>query len=121
MLVEYGERIKAVIQKHTNLVHTDNDQIREVSVLQFTGAIKELDGIKHAENTVVVFPGRFDRSPCGTGTRARLAVLHERGQLQVGEEFRHSSIIGTDFVAKGSDITRVGRYDAVRPTVKGSA
>lgn len=120
-LVEYGERIKAAVQKHTNPIHPENEEIQGVSVLQFTEPVQVVGGIKQAKNTVVVSPGRLDRSPCGTGTCARLAVLHKRGQLQVGEELRHSSVIGTEFVARISDTARVGQYNAVRPIVRGSA
>ena len=72
-------------------------------------------------NTVVVSPGRFDRSPSGAGTCARMAVLHARGQLKEGEIFRHRSIIGTEFVCHIRGTTKVGQYSAVLPTVKGRA
>lgn len=120
-LVDLGERIKAAVQKHTNPVHPENPEIRGVSVMQFTEPIQQSQGMNTGRNTVVVSPGRLDRSPCGTGTCARLAVLHARGQLRVGEMFRHSSVIGTEFLASISGTTKVGNYEAVRPTVKGSA
>lgn len=120
-LVEVGERIKAAVQKHTNPVHPENPQIRGVSIVQFTEPLQHIRGMKTAKNTVVVSPGRLDRSPCGTGTCARLAVLHARGQLQVGEVFRHSSVIGTEFISNISGTTKVGEHEAVHPTVKGSA
>ena len=120
-LVKIGERIKKAVQQHTNPIHPDNPDIRGVSILEFTEPYQKGHAEKTAVNTVVVSPGRLDRSPCGTGTCARLAVLHARGLLDVGETFHHQSIIGTEFVAHIRDTTKVGKYPAVLPTVKGSA
>ncbi|WYZ36874.1 hypothetical protein EsH8_II_000380 [Colletotrichum jinshuiense] len=120
-LVELGERIKRAIQSQTNPVHPDNPEIRGVSVLEFTEPLLTSDAQKTAVNTVVVSPGRLDRSPCGTGTCARLAVLHKRGLLDVGESFRHRSVIGTEFIGTVRSEAKVGDYDAIIPAVKGSA
>ena len=65
--------------------------------------------------------GALDRSPCGTGTCARMAALHARGQLAIGEPFRHHSIIGSAFVGELTGTTTVGPYDAVLPLVTGRA
>lgn len=121
-LVEMGERIKAAVQKAYEPVHPENSEIRGVTIIEFTEPLQTAsDGSKSATNTVVVSPGRFDRSPCGTGTSARMAVLHARGQLNEGEIFRHRSIIGTEFVCNIRGTANVGEYDAVLPTVKGRA
>ncbi|KAI9154892.1 hypothetical protein HJFPF1_07452 [Paramyrothecium foliicola] len=120
-LVELGERIKRAVQEQTDYVHPENPEIRGVSILEFTEPLSSDEQGKVAVNTVVVSPGRLDRSPCGTGTCARLALLHARGELQEGESFRHHSIIGTEFVGTISGVAKVGQYSAVLPTVKGSA
>lgn len=121
-LVEVGERIKAAVRETYTPIHPENSAIREVTILEFNEPLHiASDGSKIATNTVVVSPGRFDRSPCGTGTSARMAVLHARGELKEGEVFRHRSIIGTEFVCHISATTKVGDYDAVLPTVKGRA
>ncbi|KAJ9657797.1 hypothetical protein H2198_004104 [Neophaeococcomyces mojaviensis] len=120
-LVEYGERIKRAIQSKTMPVHPENPEIKGVTILQFTEPLRADAKGKSAVNTVVVSPGRLDRSPCGTGTCARLAVLHARGLLTVDEPFRHFSVIGTEFNAHIRGTTKVGDYPAVLPTVKGSA
>ncbi|KAJ9631095.1 hypothetical protein H2203_001626 [Taxawa tesnikishii (nom. ined.)] len=121
-LVRIGEMIKRAVQESYTPIHPDNSDIRGVTILEFTEPWKEeADGSKFAVNTVVVSPGRFDRSPCGTGTCARMAVLHARGQLKEGEIFRHRSIIGTEFVCHIRGTAKVGGYDAVLPTVKGRA
>ena len=72
-------------------------------------------------NAVVVSPGRLDRSPCGTGTSARLALLHARGELKPGQLFRHESLICSQFDARIERTTKVGQYDAVVPSVAGQS
>jgi proline racemase len=74
-----------------------------------------------SRNAVVVAPGRIDRSPCGTGTSARLAVLHARGQLEPGRGFVHESIIGSRFEAGIAGETTVGGRPAIVPTIAGQA
>lgn len=121
-LVRVGEKIKKAVQESYTPIHPENPGIRGVSILEFTEPPKtEPDGSKTAVNTVIVSPGRFDRSPCGTGTSARMAVLHARGQLKEGESFRHRSIIGTEFINQIRGTTKVGQYDAILPRVKGRA
>lgn len=120
-IVEVGERIKRAVQQHTNPVHPENPDIKGVSVLEFTEPFKNGFQDKTAVNTVVVSPGRLDRSPCGTGTCARLAVLHARSLLKENESFRHQSIIGTEFIAHIRGTAKVGEYPAVLPTVEGSS
>ncbi|KAK7403415.1 hypothetical protein QQX98_010828 [Neonectria punicea] len=120
-LVEIGERVKRAVQVQYVPVHPENPSIRGVTNISITEPLEDAPDGKTAKNTVVVSPGRFDRSPCGTGTCARLAVLHARGQLEVGETFRHRSIIGTEFETHIRGTTKVGEYDAVLPTVKGRA
>lgn len=89
-LVRIGEKIKKAVQESYTPVHPENPDIRGVTILEFTEPLHEgPDGAKTAVNTVVVFPGRFDRCPCGTGTSARMAVLHTRGELREGQMFRH--------------------------------
>jgi proline racemase len=121
-LVRVGELIKKAVQEQYTPVHPDNPDIRGVTVLEFTESPQDgPDGELIATNTVVVSPGRFDRCPCGTGTSARMAVLHARGQLKVKQTFKHKSIIGTEFVCQILGTTKVGQYEAVLPRVKGRA
>lgn len=121
-LIEVGERIKYAVQQSYTPVHPVNPDIRGVSIIEFTESLLEgPSGSKTAVNTVVVSPGRFDRCPCGTGSCARMAVLHARGQLGVMEKFQHRSIIGSNFECHIWGVTKVGGYDAVLPTVKGRA
>lgn len=119
-LIDYGERIKHAVQNAPFVpVHPENPNIRGVTILEFTEPL-DRDSME-ATNTVVVSPGRFDRCPCGTGSCARMAVLHARGQLAVGEKFTHRSIIGSTFECHIRGTQKLGEYDAILPTVKGSA
>lgn len=120
-LVEVGERVKRAVQRQYTPVHPENPSIKGVTVLALTEPLTDGPNGKISKNTVVVSPGRFDRSPCGTGTCARMAVLHARGELKVGESFVYRSIIDTEFVCHIRGIAKVGSYDAVLPTVKGRA
>lgn len=121
-LVDVGERIKRAVQAQTDPVHPQNPAIRGVTVLEFTAPLsRAAGGARVAANTVVVSPGRLDRSPCGTGTCARLAVLHRRGELAVGDSFRHSSVTGAEFVGTVYAAAKAGEYDAIIPAVKGTA
>ncbi|KAF2017951.1 proline racemase [Aaosphaeria arxii CBS 175.79] len=121
-LVRVGELIKKAIFEAFVPVHPENADVRGVTVLEFTEPVQDApDGSKIAVNTVIVSPGRFDRSPCGTGSCARMAVLHARGELKEGQIFRHRSIIGTEFECKILGTTKVGKFDAVLPRVKGRA
>lgn len=120
-LIDIGERIKRATEAVYTPVHPENPGITGFSVISFTEPLRTENGCKVAPNAVVVSPGRFDRSPCGTGTCARLAVMHARGHIKEGEIFKHRSIIGTEFVSRIRGLTTVGKYPAVLPTVKGRA
>lgn len=120
-LVELGERVKDYVKAKHTPIHPENDGIRGVTVISITEDLKDEGDCKTAVNTVVVSPGRLDRSPCGTGTCARMAVLHARGLLKVGEIFKHRSIIGTEFISHIRGTTQVGGRQAVLPTIQGRA
>lgn len=119
-LVELGQRVKRAVQAQYTPVHPENNSIRGVSILMITGPIEDgPNGEKISTNTVVVSPGRFDRSPCGSGTSARMACMHARGQLKEGQTFLHRSIIGTEFVNHIRGTTKCGDFDAILPTIEG--
>ncbi|MEV0647359.1 proline racemase family protein [Phytomonospora sp. NPDC050363] len=75
----------------------------------------------HTRHAMVIHPGWFDRSPCGTGTSARLAQLHARGELAVGEEIVNESFIGTRFTARAVGETTVAGRAAIIPSITGRA
>jgi proline racemase len=70
---------------------------------------------------MAIYPGWFDRSPCGTGTSARMAELWSRGELALDTDFINESFIGSKFTGRLIGQTKVGEYDAVIPTITGRA
>jgi proline racemase len=76
---------------------------------------------QHSRHAMAIHPGWFDRSPCGTGTSARMAQLHARGELAMDTDFVNESFIGTHFTGRLVEETTVGAYPAVIPTVTGRA
>jgi proline racemase len=111
------------------VAHPDNPLISGVNlVMLHTG--DRVPG-RQDRNTVVLsngklvpgdpstWTGALDRSPCGTGTCARMAALNARGQLAIGEDFSHHSIIGSEFIGRLTGTTTAGDRQAVLPTVTG--
>jgi proline racemase len=76
---------------------------------------------QHSRHAMAIHPGWFDRSPCGTGTSARMAQLHARGELALDTDFVNESFIGTTFTGRLVDRTEVGGLEAVVPTITGRA
>lgn len=121
-LVELGERIKMAAAEQLPVSFPGNPDMPGITNMEFMGPLsRTADGILTAKNTVVVSPGRCDRSPCGTGSSARLALMHARGDLRVGEKFIHESITGSKFTCEIERTTKVGDYDAVVPAIAGQA
>lgn len=116
-----GEIIKAAAAEQIPVVHPEYPDIHTINQTLFTGPLLDVDGGKRSKNGVIVSPGRLDRSPCGTGTSARLAVMHAKGQIQLGERFIHESIIGSTFSAQIVELLTVGGVPGIRPTIEGSA
>jgi proline racemase len=120
-LCEVGQTIKRAAAEQIEVEHPENPEIPGITNLEFTGPLRRDGEVLRARNTVIVSPGRVDRSPCATGTSARLAQLHAKGLIGVGERFIHESIIGTTFESSVIETTRIGGHDAVVPTVAGQA
>ncbi len=120
-LVELGERIKKAAAEQCPVVHPENAEIHTINQTLFRGPVTATPGGKRSRNTVVVSPGRLDRSPCGTGTCARLAVMHARGELATGESLIHESIIGSEFIGIVAETTEVAGSPAIIPTIAGAA
>lgn len=120
-LCEMGQRIKRAAAEQLEVVHPENPDIPGITQTIFTGPVSQAGDDLRARNAVIVSPGRVDRSPCGTGTSARLAVMHAKGEIQTGQLLIHESIIGTTFDSRVESTTKVGPYDAVVPSVAGQA
>ncbi len=117
--VDLADRIRIAAQEQLEIVHPENPEIRDVTMVEFTEAYRGPDAV--TPNTCVMAAGRSDRSPCGTGTSARMAVLHARGVIPVGGRLIHGSIIGTEFIGTVKAETRVGDLPAIIPTIEGRA
>lgn len=114
-----GERIRAAAREQLPCVHPEQPEIAGVSIVQIA---EPWQGVgKVTKNAVVVAPGRLDRSATGTGLSARLAVLHARGEMAVGDSMTHASAIGSTFDGRIVEATRVGERDAIVPAIRGSA
>ncbi|MCI1748415.1 MAG: proline racemase family protein [Acidipropionibacterium sp.] len=120
-ICEVGERIKAAAVEQLPVQHPVNSRIPGITNFQLMGRLGYDHGTLTAKNVVVVSPGRCDRSPCGTGTSARLALLSAQGLIRPGQHFRHESIIGSTFDAEVERLTRVAEYEAVVPAIAGQA
>ena len=120
-ICDLGERLKIAAAEQLDAVHPVNPDFPGITICEFTLPPERVDGVLTAKNTVVVSPGRCDRSPCGTGTSARLAVMHARGEIGVGERFIHTSIIDSRFDCRIEAETTVGGIPAVVPSVAGQA
>jgi proline racemase len=118
-IVETGERIRVAIEAEVPLRHPEGDQSKGLLYIQFYGPPSHPRA--HLKNAVVVAPAGLDRSPCGTGTSARLANLWARGGIAVDREFVHESIIGSLFEGRVVETTRVGPFEAVVPEIRGRA
>ena len=116
-----GEAIRAACREQLHAVHPLDSSLAGVQSVLFMLPVHRHGRRFRAKNTVVVHPGHLDRSPCGTGTSARLAVLHARGQVQAGDEFIHEGILGTRFEAAITGETPVGALPAVHTRVAGQA
>lgn len=114
-----GEKIRLATREQLSVVHPANPGIQGVSIVQFD---RPFEGVGEVtRNTCIVAPGRSDRSPTGTGTSARMAVLHARGQMGVGDSMVHESIIGSRFRGRIESVTTVGDRPAIIPTIEGRA
>lgn len=120
-LCELGQRIKVAANEQLPSVHPLEPRIAGITIAEFTGPLSREGDARLARNAVVVSPGRLDRSPCGTGTCARLAVMHAKGQIMPGETFIHESVIGSRFYSRIEQETTVADRKAVVVSVAGRA
>lgn len=120
-LVALGQKIKQAAVEQLPVAYPGNPDMPGITNTEFMGPLRREGDHWVARNTVVVSPGRCDRSPCGTGSSARLALMHAKGLIREGETLIHESIIGSRFACKVESTTHVGQYDAVVTSVAGQA
>ncbi|RME83780.1 MAG: hypothetical protein D6775_07220 [Caldilineae bacterium] len=130
-IVRVSEMIKAAAREQLPVQHPENPEIEGVTIAQLSGPPSHPRA--HRKNAVTVstgdldwerpetWTGVLDRSPCGTGTCAKMAALYAKGQLGLHEDFHHEGILGTIFTGRLVEETQVGPYRAVVPTLTGQA
>jgi proline racemase len=128
-ITRISEMIKTAAREQLPVTHPEQPGFTGITIAQLSGPPSRPDA--HMRNVVTVSTGELDwnrpstwtgvidRSPCGTGTCARMATLHARGRLRLGEDFRHEGILGTVFTGRLIEETKVGDYRAVVPTLSG--
>lgn len=130
-IVRIGEMIKAATREQLPVAHPLQPGFDGVTIAQLSGP--PLESEADWRNAVVVstgtldwnrpstWTGALDRSPCGTGTSARMATLHARGRLPLNHDFAHAGVLGTVFTGRLHETTTVGPYNAVIPSISGQA
>jgi proline racemase len=130
-IARIGEMIKSAAQEQLPVVHPENPEISGVTIAQLSTPSPN-PGVDR-RNAVIVSTGKLDwaqpsswtgaldRSPCGTGTCAKMAALHAKGQLPLGRDFVHEGVLGTTFIGRLVRETQVGPRTAVVPTISGRA
>jgi proline racemase len=117
-MLDAGLAIMTAVTEQLDPVHPLDDGIRGCHHVYLAAPGSTA---RHSRHAMAIHPGWFDRSPCGTGTSARMAALHARGELPLDTDFVNESIIGSRFVGRLTATTSVGSVPAVRPTVTGRA
>jgi 4-hydroxyproline epimerase len=118
-LIRWSRVMRERINEKNHFVHPENPTIQGCSHILWTG--KVIDKNSTARNAVFYGDKAIDRSPCGTGTSARMAQWYAKGKLKKGDEFIHESIIGSKFIGRIEEETTVNGIPAIRPSIEGWA
>ena len=118
-LISMARNLRQKMNEKYEFVHPEHSQIRGLSHVLWTGTT--LDPTSTARNAVFYGDKAIDRSPCGTGTSARMAQWHAKGKLKKGEPFIHESFIGSKFTGIVEEETQVGEFPAIIPSIEGWA
>jgi proline racemase len=121
LFIDLGREIKASIEKEHDIVHPDEPELRDVYGVIFFEELGSEGPELRQRNVTIFADGEVDRSPCGSGTSARLALLDADGDLSRDRELVHLSIIDTEFRARVTGDARVAEHPAVITEVEGSA
>jgi len=111
--------IREKINNKVKVIHPNIPDINKVDLVEIYG--KPTNSIADLKNVVIFGAGQFDRSPCGTGTSAKLAYLHGKNKLKKNEYFVHESITGTMFKGRILEEVKIGKYNGIIPEIKGRA
>lgn len=118
-LIAWARELRKNINAKYQFIHPDDPTIHGCSHILWAGAV--LDKTSTARNAVFYGEKAIDRSPCGTGTSARMAQWYAKGKLKKGDEFIHESIIGSKFIGRIEEETSIDGKPAIRPSIEGWA
>lgn len=118
-ILDLSPRVRRALNAKLRVVHPEDPTIRDVTHVMWTGKARHPEA--DARNAVFYGERAIDRSPCGTGTSARMAQLAAKGKLGVGDSFVHESIIGSLFHGRVEAAAAVGNFSGIRPSIKGWA
>lgn len=118
-LISWSRVIRQRINERYRFVHPENPTIKDCTHIQWTGDTKSADAT--ARNAVFYGDKAIDRSPCGTGTSARMAQWFAKGKLKKGDTFIHESIIGSTFIGRVEDVVDLQGRKAIIPSIEGWA
>ncbi|WP_077368525.1 proline racemase [Anaerosalibacter sp. Marseille-P3206] len=118
-LVDIGMAIRDILNRDVNILHPEKPHIKTIDLVE----IYDLPSTKGADlkNVVIFGMGQVDRSPCGTGTSAKLATLYAKGKIGIDEPFVYESITGTTFRGRVVKETKIGEYSGIVPEITGRA
>ncbi|MGI9388496.1 MAG: trans-3-hydroxy-L-proline dehydratase [Boseongicola sp.] len=120
-LAETGTKITRAANEQLGFSHPENPDWRHISFCQIAGPVETRDGCQTGKNAVAIKPGKLDRSPCGTGVSARMAVLHAKGHINVGDDYIGTSIIGSEFQGRVEECVDLAGRTAIIPSISGRA
>jgi 4-hydroxyproline epimerase len=118
-LISWGRALREDINKRYTFIHPEDPSIAGCSHIMWTGTV--LDKTSTARSAVIYGEKAIDRSPCGTGTSARMAQWFANGTLKLHQPFKHESVIGSKFIGMVESTTMVGNKPAIIPSIKGWA
>jgi proline racemase len=120
-IAELGMKITQAATEQLSFVHPTNPDWKHISFCQFAGPLTRIDGVWTGANAVAIRPGKIDRSPTGTGCSARMAVLHAKGLMRVGDRYLARSIIDSEFACHIDAEVAVGGTRGIVPVISGTA
>ncbi|MCC4229596.1 4-hydroxyproline epimerase [Zunongwangia profunda] len=118
-LITWSRELRSKLNEAHQFIHPEDPTIFGLSHIQWTGAV--MDETSTARNAVFYGDKAIDRSPCGTGTSARMAQWYAKGKLKKGDQFVHESIIGSKFIGRIEEETELGDKKAIIPSIEGWA
>ena len=118
---ELGAKITTAANQQLGFMHPENADWNHISFCEIALPLYEEEGVKVSRNSVVIDPGKLDRSPCGTGCSARMAVLNAKGEMKKGDRMIGQSIIDSRFDCKIVDEVHIGNKKGIIPSIRGRA